>query len=98
MEIIIRDVTNGYTTNLFGGGRIAYESATVEFPEHGVTIGVSHREDDPVGVWCADWRIESNGFPVFSHGTADRSCDKQTINQTLVDAILSGVTDQAITI
>lgn len=76
---------------MFGGEPIPMTLAVVEFPEHGITMGLSHRSDDPVGVWCADWRIEANGMVNFSHGDGDRSCKKQIAGPELVEAILGGV-------
>lgn len=61
--------------------------ATVAFPEHGITMGLSHRASDPKGMWLADSRVESNGMVVFSHGKGDRTCRKQIAGPELVAAI-----------
>lgn len=64
-------------------------TAVVKFPEHGVTMGLSHRESDPDGMWCADWRIESNGMVNFSHGDGDRSCAKQFVTEGPLHAAIT---------
>jgi len=74
------------------GNAIAMTEAVVEFdiPGEGVTtMTLTHREDDPEGVWCADSRIGPNGFPVFVHGRGERSCSKQVASPELVSLILA---------
>lgn len=72
---------------LFAKDDLACEVAYIEFPEHNVRMGLSHRADDPDGMWLADSRFD-NGLPVFVHGEGDRSCNKQIAGDEIVKVIL----------
>lgn len=90
MEINVIDVHTTTYRPLFSDEDIAMTVAYVRFPEHGITMGLSHREDDPEGMWLADSRFD-NGLPVFSHGEGDRSCSKQIAGDEIVAAITAAL-------
>lgn len=73
------------------GKSVPMQVATVEFdvPGDGVTTMVlSHRDDDPEGMWLADSRIGPDGFPHFVHGEGERTCSKQIAGEEIVAEIL----------
>lgn len=87
MMIEVIETGTGIYAPMFGGKGIPFTHATIKFPEFGITMGLSHREDDPEGMWLADSRFEANGMPVFCHGVADRTCNKQIAGPEIVAAI-----------
>lgn len=87
MEIVIEKVEHKAYRPMFGGADIPMTVVAVRFPEHGVYMSLSHREDDPTDVWCADFRMDSNGYVHFSHGEGDRTCIKNFAQAELLDAI-----------
>lgn len=89
MEIICESRQETAYWPMFGGAGIEMTTAVVKFPVFGTTMGLSHRADDPEGMWLADWRVEDNGFVCFSHGDGDRSCNKQIAGPEIVAAILA---------
>lgn len=92
MEIICTERREAAYWPMFSAAGIEMTVATVEFhiPNEGVTtMGFSHRADDPEGMWLADSRIGSNGFPHFVHGEGARDCNKQIAGEPIVAAILA---------
>lgn len=90
MEINVIEVRHITYRPMFSKDDIPTIVVYIEFPEHGIKMGLSHRDDDPEGMWFADSRFD-NGMPVFVHGEGDRSCNKQIAGQEILDAILTSV-------
>jgi hypothetical protein len=57
-------------------------SATITLAD-GTTLGVSHVDTDPVGVWGVDSLFRGNGYPVFCHGEGARYCTVQTLKDDI---------------
>ena len=91
MEIKIETVAKSSYRPMFSQEDIPMTVVGVRFPEYGIYISLSHREDDPEDIWCADFRMEANGMVQFSHGEGDRSCMKQFAQGELLEAIRSAV-------
>lgn len=92
MEITVTSRQDTAYWPMFSSAGIEMTVATVEFdiPFEGVTTcTLSHRADDPDGVWCVDSRIGPNGMPFFVHGDGDRTCKKQVAGEELVSLILA---------
>lgn len=87
MEINVIEVKHTTYRPVFSDEDIPTTVVYIEFPEHGVVMGLSHRDDDPEGMWLADSRFD-NGLPVFVHGEGSRDCNKQIAGQEILDAIL----------
>ena len=92
MEIICTARQDTAYWPMFSAAGIEMTTATVEFdvPGDGVTtMTFSHRADDPEGMWLADSRFGPDGFPHFSHGEGERTCNKQIAGPEIVAAILA---------
>ena len=89
MEIICTSLEYKTYRPLFSERDIAMDVAVVELhTDDGVyTMGLSHRADDPEGMWLADFRLNPGGYVAFSHGEGDRTCNKQIAGPEIVAAI-----------
>lgn len=87
---ILADVPQKKTYHqMFGGPDIPMLVVWVTFiiPGEEITkMQFSHRDDDPEGMWLADFRT-SGGYVHFSHGEGDRTCRKQIAGPQIVEAI-----------
>lgn len=90
MEITCTDVAHALHHNGFGtttGMWVAHvEFSGPELPET-VYMSLSHRDDDPEGMWLADSRIDGSR-PIFVHGAGDRTCNKQIAGDPILEAIM----------
>lgn len=90
MEIIADAPESKFYYPMFGGKSVPMMVVWVTFiipGEPTVSMSLSHRDDDPEGVWCADFRSDSEGRVAFSHGEGDRLCLKQVAGPEIVAAI-----------
>lgn len=100
MSYQISDLRTGTSFGIFGAaGDVSYVAATVTLTDDAgdvlATFGVSHRADDPAGVWAVDSLIRANGAVEWSHGAGDRSCAKRVMAADvceLLDRAAMGVT------
>ena len=89
MEIIADAPQEKVYHPMFGGEPIPMLVAWVTFlipGEPPTKMQFSHRDDDPEGMWLADFRT-SDGRVYFSHGEGDRTCRKQIAGPEIVQAI-----------
>lgn len=85
MDFTITKIERKPYRPLFASADINLLVATVEVEGH--SLGFSHRDDDPDGVWGADSHFGPDGYPHFSHGEGDRTVAKQTASGDLADAL-----------
>lgn len=69
---------------LFAREYVTMHEALVTSGEYSVIF--THREDDPEGVWCADFAAGPEGVR-WSHGAGDRTCSKNVAEPVLAASL-----------